>query len=44
VKVSGIRKGRQETGMSELRPAGQTKEQEENAQVVETGTGFMGRV
>jgi len=32
------------TGMAELGPAGQTGEQKENAQAVETGTGTMGRL
>ncbi|PKU34424.1 nedd4-binding protein 2-like 2 [Limosa lapponica baueri] len=39
-----IRKGRQETNMAELRPAGQTKGQEGTAQAVEAGTGILGRV
>ena len=30
--------------MAELGPGGQTEEQEENAQAVETGTGTVGRV
>ena len=30
--------------MDELRPAGQTEEQDENAQAVEAGTGVPGRV
>jgi len=30
--------------MAELGPAGQTEEQEENIQAVETGTGTMGKV
>jgi len=38
-----IRQGREETSMAELRPAGQTKEQEGTAQAVEAGTGVLGR-
>jgi len=39
-----ISKGRQETGMAESRPAGQTKGQEGTAQALEAGTGMLGRV
>ena len=42
LQVYQVRKGRQETGMAELRPAGHTEEQEENA--VETGMGTEGGV
>jgi len=35
---------RQETSVTELRPAGQTKGQEGNAQAVEAGTGILRRV
>jgi len=38
-----ITKGREEISMAELRPAGQTKEHEGNAQAVEAGTGILGR-
>ena len=38
-----VRKGRQETSVAELGFVGQTGEQEENAQAVETGTGTVGR-
>jgi len=39
-----VRKGRQETSMAEPGSAGQTEEQEENAQAVEAETGTEGRV
>jgi len=35
-----VRQGREETSMAELRPAGQTEDQE----AVEAGTGILGRV
>jgi len=40
--VEEVRKGRQETIMAELGPAGQNKE--ENAQAVEAGSGKLGGV
>lgn len=43
-QVEEVRKGRQETSMTELRPVGETGEQEENAQVVEEKTGKQGVV
>ena len=40
----GNKKGRQETSMDELGPAGQTGENEENVQVVKAGVGTLGGV
>jgi len=40
--VQEFRKGRQETGIAELRAAGQTKGQEGNAQAAEAVTGILG--
>jgi len=42
--VQEVRKGRQRTGTAELGSDGQTAEQEENAQAVEAGTGYVGGV
>jgi len=39
-----MRQRRKETGVAEMRPAGQTKEQEGTAQAVEAGTSILGRV
>jgi len=43
-ELSVTRQGREETSMTDLRPAGQTKEQEGTAKAVEAGTGIPGRV
>jgi len=42
--ICQIRQGREETTMAELRPAGQTKEQEGSTQAVRAGTGILGGV
>lgn len=39
-----VRKRRQEVGMAEPGSAGQTEEQDENAQEVEAGTVILGRI